>query len=266
MALGSNYQNNNQNQNSMWEPSYYSRLRIKNPEQNLALTFTFWKGTLKVSIIESGSSQEGRNNELAYIHLSPTKARILVEGVKRIATNAEGKEIYGVDTGTGETRGFIAIGRDMGKPFLFIAKVNASGNYESSQRFDFNNNYNYLLDVHDLSSLKCQKEYMNNVELDQFCNILEDYARFASGAIGASFYDIGRYENAKLSNMVRSIGIKTGALDASKYGGNGGGGRSNNSFFNNVGSEYEQPSASSNSGSSNRSRYQSIDDLESELG
>lgn len=265
MALGSNYQNNNQNQNSMWEPSYYSRLRIKNPEQNLALTFTFWKGTLKVSIIESGSSQEGRNNELAYIHLSPTKARILAEGVKRIATNVEGKEIYGVDTGTGETRGFIAVGRDMGKPFLFIAKVNASGNYESSQRFDFNNNYNYLLDVHDLSSLKCQKEYMNNVELDQFCNILEDYARFASGAMGASFYDIGRYENAKLSNMVRSIGIKTGALDASKYGGNSGG-RSSNSFFNSVGSEYEQPSASSNSGSSNRSRYQSIDDLESELG
>lgn len=265
MALGSNYQNNNQNQNSMWEPSYYSRLRIKNPEQNLALTFTFWKGTLKVSITETGSSQEGRNNELAYIHLSPTKARILSEGVKRISANAESKEIYGVDTGTGETRGFIAIGRDMGKPFLFIAKVNASGNYESSQRFDFNNNYNYLLDVHDLSSLKCQKEYMNNVELDQFCNILEDYARFASGAMGASFYDIGRYENAKLSNMVRSIGIKTGALDANKYGGNGGG-RSNSSFFNNVGSEYEQPSASSSNGSSNRSRYQSIDDLESELG
>ena len=154
MALGSNYQNNNQNQNSMWEPSYYSRLRIKNPEQNLALTFTFWKGTLKVSITETGSSQEGRNNELAYIHLSPTKARILAEGVKRVSANSEGKEIYGVDTGTGETRGFIAIGREMGKPFLFIAKVNSNGSYESSQRFDFNNNYNYLLGVHDQANLK----------------------------------------------------------------------------------------------------------------
>lgn len=265
MALGSNYQNNNQNQNSMWEPSYYSRLRIKNPEQNLALTFTFWKGTLKVSITETGSSQEGRNNELAYIHLSPTKARILAEGVKRVSANSEGKEIYGVDTGTGETRGFIAIGREIGKPFLFIAKVNANGGYESSQRFDFNNNYNYLLGVHDLANLKCQKEYMNNIELDQFCGILEDYARFASGALGASFYDIGRYENAKLSNMVRSIGIKTGAIDPNKYG-NGGGGRSNNSFFNNVGSEYEQPSSSAGNSSSGRSRYQNIDDLESELG
>lgn len=105
---------------------------------------------------------------------------------------------------------------------------------------------------------------MNNIELDQFCGILEDYARFASGALGASFYDIGRYENAKLSNMVRSIGIKTGAIDPNKYG--NGGGRSNNSFFNNVGSEYEQPSSSAGNSSSGRSRYQNIDDLESELG
>lgn len=261
MALGSNYQN--QNQNSMWEASYYSRLRIKNPEQNLALTFTFWKGTLKVAITETGSAQDGRNNELAYIHLSPTKARILADAVHRISADAETKAIYGVDTGTGETRGFIAIGRDMGKPFLFIAKVNANGGYESSQRFDFNTNYNYMLNVHDLTNLKCQKEYMNNVELDQFCNLLEDYARCASGAMGASFYDIGRYENAKLSNMVRKVAEKTGAIDPSKYG-NGGGGRSSNSFFNNVGSEYAQPSA--NAGASAKSQYRNIDDLESELG
>lgn len=260
MALGSSYQSNNsQNGNSMYEPSYYSRIRIKNPEQNLALSFSFWKGTLKVSIIESGSAQEGRNNELAYIHLSPTKARILAEAVDRIVENPESKDIYGVDTGTGETRGFIAVGRDMGKPFLFIAKVNASGAYESSQRFNFNVDYNYLLKVHDITNLKCQKEYQNLVELQQFGDILTDYARCASGALGASFYDIGRYENAKLSNMVRKIAEKTGAIDA-KYGG---GQRSNNSFFNNVDGEYEKPSGDNNK--SNKSQYQSIDDLESEI-
>lgn len=262
MALGSNYQNGNQN--GMWEPSYYSRLRIKNPEQNLALTFTFWKGTLKVAITETGSSQEGRNNDLAYIHLSPTKAHILAEATKRVASDPEGKEIFGVDTGIGETRGFIAIGREMGKPFLFIAKVNSNGGYESSQRFDFNINYNYMLNVHDLTNLKCQKEYMNNVELNQFTSILEDYSRFASGALGASFYDIGRYENAKLSNMVRKIAEKTGAVEPGKY--NNGGGRSNNSFFNNVNAEYEQPSSSPGNTSARTSRYQSIDDLENELG
>lgn len=260
MALGSNYQNNNQNQ-SMWEPNYYSRLRIKNPNNNTALTFTFWKGTLKLSIVESGSAQEGRNNELAYIHLSPTKAFMLAEAVKRIIAEPEGKSIFGVDTGIGETRGFIAIGREMGKPFLFIAKVNANGDYDSSQRFEFNTDYNYLLNVHDITKLKCQKEYMNNVELEQFRALLEDYARFASGALGASFYDIGRYENAKLSNTVRKIGIKVGAIE-SKYDGNGG--RSNNSFFNKVDGEYSQPS--SDGGTARHSRYQQIEDLEGEFG
>lgn len=260
MALGNNYQGNNQNQ-SMWEANYYSRIRIKNPEDNLALTFTYWKGTLKIAIIEAGSSQEGRNNELAYIHLSPTKASIFAECVRRVISNPEGSETYGVDTGVGETRGFIAIGRNIGVPYLFIAKVNSQGGYESSQRFVFNNNYNYLLNVHDINKLSCQKEYMNSVELTQFLNLLEDYARSASGAIGASFYDIGRYENAKLSNMIRKIGEKTGAIEPGRYNG---GGRSNNSFFNGVGSEYSQPTGNSNTGK--KSQYQSIDDLESELG
>jgi len=263
MALGSGYQGNgnNQNQNSMWEASYYSRLRIKNPEENLSLSFTFWKGTLKVSIVEAGSAQEGRNNELAYIHLSPTKARILAEGVDRIAKDPETKDVFGVDTGTGDTRGFIAIGRNMGKPFLFIAKVNSKGQYESSQRFDFNTDYNYLLKVFDVSELKCQKEYMNGIELQQFSDLLNDYARYASGAAGAAYYDIGRYEAAKLSNMVRRVAEKTGAIDTNYRGG---GGKSNNSFFNNVDAGdggYEQPAEGGR-----KSRYQSIDDLENELG
>lgn len=259
MALGNSYSNQGNNQNSMWEPSYYSRLRIKNPVENIGLTFIFWKGTLKVSIAETGSAQEGRNNELAYIHLSPTKARILAEAVQRVIANPEGKDIYGVDTGTGETRGFIAIGREQSVPFLFIAKVNGQGGYESSQRFTFNADYNYLLKVHDLAKLKCQKEFMNQVELQQFADLLNDYARFASGALGASFYDIGRYEAAKLSNMVRKIGEKTGALDAN-YRGNGSG---NNSFFKNVDAEAEKPS---NAGGNKKSSYQSLTDLDEYLG
>ena len=138
MALGStynnsnnrSYSNNNQN-NTLYNPTYYSRLSIKNPVDNLRLSFTFWNGTLRLSISEAGTAQDGRNNELAYIHLSPTKARIFSACVKRIIENPEAVDIFGVDTGTGETRGLIAIGRDMGKPYLVIAKVDANGKYES---------------------------------------------------------------------------------------------------------------------------------------
>lgn len=245
MALGTS----SNNKNTMWEPSYYSRLRIKNPSDNLALTFSFWKGTLRIGIGDANGLQDGKINEYAYIHLSPTKAFIMSQAVKNIISEPESDKIFGVDTGAGEVHGFIAIGREMGKPFLFIAKVAADGSYESSQRFNFNMDYNYMLRVHDIKHLKCQKEYDNSVELNQFMSILVDYARCASGAIGASVYDIGRYESAKNTNLIRKIAEKTGALEYNKN-------------YNNS----QSPSFFSGAPSENRSYYQSISDLEQELG
>lgn len=260
MALGNASYSSNQgnNQTSMWEPSYYSRLKIKNPSENLALNFSFWKGTLKISIGEAvPSNADNKVSELAYIHLSPTKARILAKGVSEVLEDAESdKTTCAVDTGIGETHGFIAIGRNGGVPFLFIAKVNSSGKYESSQRFNFNHNYNYLLRVHNLDNLQCQKEYLNDLELQQFYDLLIDYATAASGALGASIHDLNRYEAAKISNLIKKVAEKTGAIDRNSYG------KSNNSFFSNVDTEYESPSDST---STTKQRYQNIDDLENEF-
>ena len=59
MPLGNNYQNTNQ----MNDPNYYSRLRIKNPKENMSLGFTFRKSTPKVTIIENDSTL-GKSNDL----------------------------------------------------------------------------------------------------------------------------------------------------------------------------------------------------------
>ena len=248
MALGNTYQNN---KNQMWEASYYSRLRIKNPKDNLALGFTFWKGTLKVSIssLSKDYHTNDNNSDLTYIHLSPTKARLLANLVQTVIEQ-KSDNIFGVDTGIGEVHGFIAVGREQGNPFLLIAKVNPDGTFESSHKFNFNMNYNYSLKVHDIKNLKCQKEYDNELELQQLYDILADYARFSSGAIGASVYDIGRYEAAKMSNMVRKIAEKTGAIEFKS---------NDNSFFN-------SHSVSDVSDNVTKSRYQSINDLDNELG
>lgn len=262
MALGSNYQNQQNNQ-SLNTPNYYSRMRIKNPKENMVLSFTFWNGTLKLTLNEY--SNDGKTNELAYIYLSPTKARIFGEGIKKVMADEESSDIYGVDTGSGEVRGLIAIGRDKGNPFLFIGKVNGDGSYETSARFNFNVDYNYLLKVHDLSNLKYQKDYMNNVELNQILDLMNDFARYSSGAAGAAMYDIGRYESAKVMNLMKriadSVGANTGGGNDNR---NSGGGKRNNSFFNGADSEYSNPS--SNNSNKSKSRYQNIDDLENELG
>ena len=257
MALGNgNYRGGN-NQNQMWEPTYYSRLRIKNTQQNLVLSFNFWKGTLKIIISELGAPQDGKSNDLAYIHLSPTKARIMAEAVEKVMATPENVS-FGVDTGAGEVRGFIAIGREQNIPYLFIAKVDNNGNYESSQRFNFNIDYNYMLVVHDIEKLKCQKDYMNSVELEQFRDILIDYARSASGALGASFYDIGRYEAAKTTNIIHKIAEKVGASEG-RYSNNGG----SNKFFDESASA--ESSNNNKAPSGNNTKYSSIEDLEREF-
>lgn len=253
MALGTgNYQNARGNQ-QQYEPTYYSRLRMNNPKDNLSLQFSYWKGMLKIYITEAGSAQEGRANELASIYLSPTKARLMVNCIDKIIDDEKSSDIYGINTGIGEVNGFMAISREAGVPYLIIAKVSQNG-YESSQRFNFNHDYDYFLQVSDLENLKYKKEYNNSIELKTFRDLLEDYARAASGAYGAAYYDIGRYEAAKNSNMVRKIAEKVGV---ELYNGNNNYNGRNN---------FSQPSgdASRMNNSSNK-RYSNIDELDSEL-
>lgn len=257
MALGNG---GNQNKtNTLYEPSYYSRLRFTNYDDKLALGFTFWKGALKISISESGSANEGRNNELAYIHLSPIKARIFAESVQKIIEDPETFDIYGIDTGSGDTSGFIAIGRDMGKPYLFIARVNSKGGYDSSQRFNFNFDRNYTLKVNDLNKLSYQKEYNNDVELQMFRDALMDYSKSASGAVAASVHDVGRYEAAKINNIIRKVGESMGV--AKSYGGGNSG---NGGFFNDDNSAMNKPTGN-NSNNFKTNKYKSSDEFEDEF-
>lgn len=263
MALGGNYQNNNSgnNGNNNNNPTYYSRMRIKNYTDNKIIGFNYWKGTLKISISEASQDVGTRPNELASIYMSPTKARILAEGVNRIiASEADNK--FGVDTGSGTTKGFIVIGREKGNPFLFISKVNADGTYESSQRYDFNVNANAIFNVKDLNTLKIQKEYMNNVELEEFRDVLIDYARAASGAFAASVHDINYYESNRMNALMRSIANKVGVETRNGNGGS----YKNNNFFNGANTEYSDPSANNHSNNNSHSnKYESIDDLEDAL-
>lgn len=247
MALGGNYNNSQNSNNGNNNPTYYSRFRIKNYEDKTMLSFNYWKGTLKIIISEISQDINVRPSEIASIYMSPMKARILAECVDRVI-KSDIDNVYGVDTGSGSVKGFIAIGRNTSNPFLFIGKVNADGSYAMTQKFIFNTN-NALFNVKDLVNLKFQKEYLPNVELEAFKDLLTDYATSASGAIGASVQDINFYEASRLTNMIRGIANKVGATN------------------NYTGGENRVFSDSSNSHSANNSskRYETIDDLEDAL-
>ena len=266
MAMGDSYNRNNTgtgNNRSNIDQTFYSRLRIKNDSIAQTLNFSFWRGLLKLSINNVPRSADEKIEELAYIHLSPNKAFIFAECVKYIIDNPETFDIKGVDTGIGETRGMLVIGRDMGKPYLIIAKVNKDGGYDSQLRFDFNWDYNYYLDITNITPLQFKKTYDNNAELEQLYHLLVDYARSSSGAYAYSTYDVGRYEAAKFSNMVKAIADKVGVESGNGNGGNRSYTRSNESYFsgNNGGGSSNNSSSSQNSSR----KYQNIDDLEDEF-
>ena len=254
MAFGNT---NNQNRATN-VPTYYSRMRINNPTDSLSLSFTFWNGTLKLSISEFSQDRAtsgGKNNDLASIYFSPTKAKMFSKCIRAIIDNPSSKEIVAVDTGAGEKRGFIAIGREDGKPFIFVARVDGNGNYESSQRFNFNWDYSYTLKVVDLKKLKYQKVYDNNVELEQMFTLFNEYANAMSGAYAYATHDLGRYDNFRSNNVMQAIADKVGAETGKSSG--------NYNRSNNRGGSYFDNNGSSDTGSG--AKYQSIDDLDEEL-
>lgn len=256
MAMGSNYNGNknSSNQNNNFDPTFYSRLRFYNPVDSLSMTFNFWKGTFKIIISESKMDVTERPKELATIYLSPIKARIFADCVRRIIDDEDSIEAYGIDTGSSDTRGLIVISRDMGKPFILIGKVTSDGKFESSQKFYFSWDNMYSLKFSDIDTLSYTKEYTNDTELRMFERALRDYSNYASGACGASVFDTCRYEIGRQTNVLRKIAEKVGVDLGGNQSQSSSNNRSNNSFF-----------SDSNSSKTEYKRYESIDDLESEM-
>jgi hypothetical protein len=268
MALGnSNYQdksNYNNNYAPITVPNYYSRMKIRNFSINLDVCFGYWNGTLVVSIVDTSN----KNNEIVKINLSPNKAKVLSECVQKVIDNTDSMDAYGVDTGSGETRGLFAIGRNEGVPFILIGKVNKDGNFESSQRFVFDTNYNYNLVFSNLENLDFIKEHHPNMDLVQLRDILADFARSSNGAYAAATHDINRYEINKLNAMIRGVMQATNAKPV--YQNNNNTNRSGNrdSYFNGSSNDNDYTNNNNNNHDSNSNKnngYQKIDSLEDEF-
>ena len=262
--LGSQQQQNNR---GLYEQTYYSRLRFKNDADKLQIGFSYWKGTLKMSVTEIpknyDNSGAAKVDELAYIHLSPTKALMMSHIVQEYIDDPGKSDAHGINTGASDVQGLLAMGRENGVPYLIIAKVDANGAFLQQQRFNFNNDYNYDLSFSDVNKLIFSKNYDNMIELQLFKQILVDYASSSNGAVGYSTWDIARYEQAKQNNTIWKIAEKVGV----EKGGNSGTrstGSANGSYFN---QQKQNTGSGEFNGMSKPGDYSTgdIDDLEGEF-
>lgn len=256
MSLGDG--RNNNNGNKMFENTYYSRIRFKDYEKKLTLGFQFKSGMLVVDI---SKEKEGFEYEtVANIFITPTKAKLLEAMINQFKADMEAgipipENGYGINAGMGEIVSVLALHttKDDGIG-VTIGKVDGSGSYTTKVDFTFNKQFHYGLKWGNVETMDVEKQYIDTVEFDQFCDIITQFAIASSGATAYSVADLTRYDHRALMNRFNPIYDKLGIER-----GNGSGGRgnySNNNFFNgnNGGSK---PA----SNSSHKSYEDAMDDL-----
>ena len=251
MSLGDARGNNS---NKLFENTYYSRVRFKDTVNKLSLGFQFRSGML---IVDISKEKEGFEYEsLANIFITPTKAKILEQQINIFKKNREYGSAsptmgYGINSGMGEIVSILAIHttEDNGVG-ITVGKVDASGNFTKKVNFIFSKQYNYGLNWSEIDSMSVEKEYHDEIEFEQFCEVISDFARFSSGTIGYNVADITRYDTRAILNKMNPIFDKLG-IDRS---GNNPNRYSGNNFFNNNG-------GNKNSSSDHKSYDDAMEDL-----
>lgn len=206
--------NNGTNNGKLFESTYYSRLRIKNPESKLTLTPSFRSGLLVLDISEQ---KEGfKYDSLINICLSPTKAKLFAGEIDKFkeyynsGNIIEGKA-FGVNAGMGDKVSYIGIHADTQKIiYITIGKIDGSGNIIDQVTTSFNRDYHFALEWDNIENMDVAKSYNNDIELEQLYELLKDFGRHMNGAIGYSTIDLGRYDTARILKKMDPIFDKLG--------------------------------------------------------
>lgn len=264
MALGdtNNYGNNGDNKSKLFDPTFFSRVRIKNKDK-LAISFSFTKGLLKVTVSEE------RNNfnyeDLISINISPTKAKLLLNELNRFIDRIQsGEEIspdegVGINTGVRETVTFIAFKVTGNRPDVpehsfIIGKVDPNGTVTDTVEFVFNVDYDYSLHWNNITNMDVDKNIDQFMGIKLFRDVIKEFDNSSAGAIGASVWDTGRYEYHRILRKMDPIYEKLGIERMNK-------GNSEN-FFSRQGSSPMNPPQSSSK--TNSRSYDEIENLISE--
>ena len=261
MSLGDVYNNNKNDRKVSNDPTVYSPYKFSNSESDIdpsAMSITYWNSTMKVSI---SPKKNVPNGEIAFdhdnavsIYLSHTKARILAEEIKAFK---EGK-INSVSVDTNKGLLSISNGKEFGvnSYFMVIRTFDQENNtVNSSYAYEFKKRYHYAIRNFDEKNMdNFEKVYYDEIELDQFVTVLEEYYKAMTGAMAFSVIDQSKYNNSRVQTKLDSIAMKLGIDWSSGNGNKSGSNNRGGSFFSN---KEPQGSSSFKSGS--------YTDLEDEL-
>ena len=236
MALGDVYNNNKGAERKVNnDPNVYSPYKFSNTEglDPSSLSITFWGSTMKITIAPKKNTPNGEiafdyDNSIS-VYLSHTKARILAEEIKAFMNGKINN--CGVDT----NKGFISIsnGKEFGvnSYFLVIRSFdNENNSVSSSYAYEFKKDYHYAIRNFNEKKIEFEKTYYNEIEIDQFVTLLEEYYKAMTGAVAFTVIDQSKYNNSRLNTkldlIANKLGVEYGGGEKSSSGGGG-------SFFSN---------------------------------
>jgi hypothetical protein len=252
MALG----DRNNNQKKMYEATYYSRVRFKDYDNKLVLGFQYKSGMLIVTL--SKEKDGFQYEDLTNIYITPTKAMILMNQINAFkealaSGKLESNTGFGINAGMGEIVSVLILHtNDKGGVAITLGKVDGSGKYTVKETFNFSQNFHYGLKWNDIDSMKCEKQYTDSVEFDQFVDTIKSFAENSNGALGYTVADITRFDTRSILNKMNPIYDKLGIE------------RGNNNFSNAMNpprSNYFNNGASDQSAKSEHKSYDEIDSL-----
>ena len=201
----------------VYQPEVYSNYKFYNSKSSVdktGLTFTFWKGLLKVTITPFKSAVQGEKNELdrdmaLSIYLTPHKAMLFAEALKQFKADGGCYE-YNVRT----NKGLLGItnGKNIGENGVFILLRildENTGSVISSAAYDIDSS-NYELVGNYNSDTDYKAIPMPTVEIDMIVTLIDEYIKASANATAASVVQNLVYDFDKINNNFIKIAENLG--------------------------------------------------------
>lgn len=233
------YQNNSSNGNKVYEPTYYSRFRIRNDKENKTLTISYRSALMIIEINDVDATNGYKPIPAISLYLTGMKANMLVKEIDAFkaykeAGDTDPQKAFGVITGSGDKITYIGFSTDDGtNTKINIGKFDGTGQVTESHSITLPMEYNYSIEWNNIEANDLVKVYRDDMDLDILKNALADFGRSFTGGLGYGALDLNRYEQNKdrrsIDQIFDRLGIERRSYNNNNY-------NSTNNFLNNAAS------------------------------
>ena len=223
MAIGDGYQSSNsgENNNKLFEQTYYSRFSVRNGDKQLSV---WYRSGLMVLELNEVDHTTYKRNPIGNIYLSPMKAQMFASEIVKFKEYRNSDKIkenvaFGVTGGMKEKVSYVGLHTNKNKDiFLTIGKFDENGQIVESNTIQFNKDYNYSIEWEDISKMKLERVFDNDLELNMLHAVVAEFGKNMNGAAAYSFADLTRFDHARIMRQMDPIYDKLG-IERRTYGG-----------------------------------------------